>query len=72
MRLKDGATNIWENLLSGGNPKQLTHFTSGELFDYAWSPDGKDLFLARGEFGGDRSCSQIYIDSLYLRLALRK
>jgi hypothetical protein len=53
VRVKDGATNMWENLLSGGNPKQLTHFTSGELFDYAWSPDGKDLFLARGEFGGD-------------------
>jgi Tol biopolymer transport system component len=53
VRVKDGATNIWENLLSGGNPKQLTHFTSGELFDYAWSPDGKDPFLARGEFGGD-------------------
>ena len=53
LQVKDGTTNVWEVPFSGGNPKQLTHFTSGEVYDYGWSPDGKDLFLARGEFGGD-------------------
>jgi Tol biopolymer transport system component len=26
----NGASNIWEQLLSGLQPAQLTHFTSGE------------------------------------------
>src|SRR6267143_900601 len=34
---------------SGTGPtKQLTHFTSGEVWDYGWSPDGKFIALARG------------------------
>ena len=43
------ATNLWEQSLSGGNPKQLTYFNTGEIFDFAWSLDGKQLFLTRGQ-----------------------
>ncbi len=46
---RDRATNIWEQPLSGGNPVQLTHFTSGNMFAFAWSADGKQLAFSRGQ-----------------------
>jgi eukaryotic-like serine/threonine-protein kinase len=45
---RDRAGNLWEQPLTGGNPIQLTHFTSGEMFAFAWSPDGRQLALSRG------------------------
>jgi Tol biopolymer transport system component len=50
---KGGVTNIWELPLSGGEPRQVTHFTSGLIFDYAWEPGGKKLFVARGDLSSD-------------------
>jgi Tol biopolymer transport system component len=47
------ATNLWEQPLAGGPPKQVTNFTSGKIFDFNWSADGKQLLLARGETTGD-------------------
>jgi serine/threonine protein kinase/Tol biopolymer transport system component len=44
---RNGATNVWEQLLAGGEPRQVTNFTSGEIADFCWSRD--DLFLAKGE-----------------------
>lgn len=35
--------------MNGGPGKQLTHFTSLQILDYKWSPDGKTLGLIRGE-----------------------
>ena len=49
----NGATNIWEQPLAGGKPQQLTMFTSGRIFDFDWSPDGKRLLLTRGESTSD-------------------
>jgi Tol biopolymer transport system component/DNA-binding winged helix-turn-helix (wHTH) protein len=46
-------TNIWEQLLSGGPPHQLTKYTSGRIFDFNWSADGKQLLLSRGEVTSD-------------------
>jgi DNA-binding winged helix-turn-helix (wHTH) protein/Tol biopolymer transport system component len=46
---ENGATNIWEQPLDGGVRKQLTRFTSGLIFDFSWSLDGKQLFLAKGD-----------------------
>jgi Tol biopolymer transport system component/predicted Ser/Thr protein kinase len=43
-----GASNIWSQLLDGGRPKQLTEFTSGLIFNFAWSRDGRRLALSRG------------------------
>jgi DNA-binding winged helix-turn-helix (wHTH) protein/Tol biopolymer transport system component len=46
-------TNIWEQPLAGGRPKQITNFTSGSIFDFNWSQDGKRLFMSRGEVSSD-------------------
>jgi Tol biopolymer transport system component len=46
---RDRATNLWEQPLSGGKPVQLTRFTTDEMFDYAWSRDGKQLAFSRGQ-----------------------
>ena len=44
---RNGASNIWEQSLAGGPPQQLTKFTSGLIANFAWSRDGKQLFLTR-------------------------
>ena len=49
----NGATNLWEQPLAGGKPKQLTRYTSGKIFDFNWSADGKRLLLTRGESTSD-------------------
>jgi Tol biopolymer transport system component len=50
---RDGATNIWEQPLAGGEPNQLTKFTSGLIFDFNWSSDQTKLLLARGTISSD-------------------
>ncbi len=50
---RNGASNIWEQSLSGGQPHQITNFTSGLIFDFCWSLDGKQLLLARGNETSD-------------------
>jgi eukaryotic-like serine/threonine-protein kinase len=47
------AANIWEQPLTGGPRRQITNFTSGHIFDFDWSRDGKQLFLAKGEINSD-------------------
>jgi Tol biopolymer transport system component len=51
--MKDGASNIWERPLAGGRPKQLTKFNSGQIFNFNWTFDGKQLLLTRGETTSD-------------------
>jgi hypothetical protein len=55
--IRSGTQNLWSGLTGtcwceSGKPtgptKQLTHFTSGVIWDYGWSPDGKFIALARG------------------------
>lgn len=48
-----GVTNIWEQRMDGGPPKQFTKFTSGRIFDFDWSADGKQLLIARGDTTSD-------------------
>jgi len=48
-----GVDNLWGYPLSGGPGKQLTNFTSLQIRDYKWSPDGKTLGLVRGEAPAD-------------------
>jgi serine/threonine protein kinase len=47
------ATNIWQQPLDGGAPRQLTQFSDDEIFAFAWSPDGKQLALSRGRRKSD-------------------
>ncbi len=50
---RNGATNIWEQHLKGDNPRQVTHFNSGQIFDFSPSADGGHLLLTRGEVSSD-------------------
>ena len=50
---RNGATNLWEQPLTGDPPRQITTFASGRIFDFAWSRDGKQLLLARGNQSSD-------------------
>jgi serine/threonine protein kinase/Tol biopolymer transport system component len=45
---KNGASNVWEQPLSGGAPHPITNFSSGRIFGFAWTRDGKQLLLAKG------------------------
>jgi Tol biopolymer transport system component/tRNA A-37 threonylcarbamoyl transferase component Bud32 len=46
---RDGAGNIWEQPMSGGEPRQVTHFPAGEnIRGFSWSKDGKQLAVIRG------------------------
>jgi hypothetical protein len=47
------ATNVWEQSLAGGLPKQLTHFDSGEISDFSWSSDHQRLLMTRGVSNSD-------------------
>ena len=47
------AANIWEQPLAGGKPKQLTRFTTGQIFDFNWSLDHTRLLLTRGDVSSD-------------------
>jgi len=50
---RSGATNLWEQPLTGGDPHQVTRFASGRIFSFAWSRDGKQLLLSRGNESSD-------------------
>jgi DNA-binding winged helix-turn-helix (wHTH) protein len=50
---RNGATNLWEQPMAGGEPQQFTKFNSGRVFDFDWSTEGKQLLLARGETSSD-------------------
>jgi hypothetical protein len=41
-------SNIWSQSLSGGAPKQITHFTSDLMRSFDISHDGKQLVMNRG------------------------
>ena len=45
----NGASNIWEQSLSALKPKELTHFNSGEIFDFSWTADHEHLLMTRGQ-----------------------
>jgi serine/threonine protein kinase/Tol biopolymer transport system component len=42
---RSGVSNIWQQKLGGGPPKQITNFKSGLIFDFDWSRDGRQLAL---------------------------
>jgi len=49
----EGATNIIQQPLSGGPAHPITRYTSGQIFDFNWTPDGKRLLICRGETSTD-------------------
>ena len=50
---RSGSPNIWTDTRPGMPARQLTHFTSGKIWDFHWSPDGKYIALARGSDASD-------------------
>jgi eukaryotic-like serine/threonine-protein kinase len=50
---RNGVSNLWSQTLDGRPPKQVTNFTDGSIFNFAWSRDGSLLFLARGAVNSD-------------------
>jgi Tol biopolymer transport system component/DNA-binding winged helix-turn-helix (wHTH) protein len=50
---KSGVSNIWQQRLEGGPPKQITHFQSGLIFDFDWWRTGRQLALIRGSKSSD-------------------
>jgi eukaryotic-like serine/threonine-protein kinase len=51
---RSGVPNLWALPVFGkGTPEQLTHFTSGTIWNFQWSPDGNKLAIARGSNDSD-------------------
>jgi eukaryotic-like serine/threonine-protein kinase len=50
---QSGASNLWEQPITGGAAKQVTHFTEQRIFSFAWTHDGKTLAVARGSVSRD-------------------
>jgi len=51
--VRSGASNIWAIPIAGGLPRQLTHFPSGQVWNFAFSPDGKSIAIVRGSLSSD-------------------
>jgi DNA-binding winged helix-turn-helix (wHTH) protein/Tol biopolymer transport system component len=45
---RNGVSNIWRQPLTGGQPVQITRFSAGRIFSFAWSPDGRWLSFGSG------------------------
>ncbi len=50
---RGGVSNIWIQPLDGSAPHQLTDFRNDQIFDFAFSHDGKRLAVARGAESSD-------------------
>jgi Tol biopolymer transport system component len=50
---RGGVGNIWEQSLTGGPAKQITHFKGELVRDFGWSHDGKQLAVARGHLNSN-------------------
>jgi Tol biopolymer transport system component len=50
---RGGTPNIWRLPIDGSAPTPITDFRSGRILNFAWSADGKDLLIARGNTNND-------------------
>ncbi len=50
---QNSISNLWQQPLNGTAPTQVTSFTRHRLYDFAWSPDGKQLAVVRGRSNDD-------------------
>lgn len=50
---ENGVDNLWRQPLDGSPGKQLTSFTSEQIYDFHWSFDGKQLAIVRGHNDSD-------------------
>jgi eukaryotic-like serine/threonine-protein kinase len=47
-KTESGVSNIWSQPITGGMPKQISHFTSERIARFDLSQDGKQLVMSRG------------------------
>jgi len=45
---RNGARNVWEQRLDNSPMRPVTTFQSGDASTFAWSADGKQLYMSRG------------------------
>lgn len=45
---REGISNIWSQPVAGGPPQKITDFKSDQIFNFAWSPNGRELAYLRG------------------------
>ncbi len=50
--VRKGTPNIWSQPVDGGPPRQITDFTSGSIYSFAWSRSG-DLAVSLGASTSD-------------------
>jgi eukaryotic-like serine/threonine-protein kinase len=50
---ENGVANLWLQPLDGSPGHQVTHFKSGTLAEFNWSPDGKTLAILRTQTQSD-------------------
>jgi serine/threonine protein kinase/sugar lactone lactonase YvrE len=50
---RGGISNIWSQPIDGGPAKQVTSFTSDQIFAFDLAKDGKSMVLARGTVSND-------------------
>jgi serine/threonine protein kinase/Tol biopolymer transport system component len=46
--LRRGAANVWRQPVAGGMYQQVTKFSTPVMSSFAWSADGKNLYVVRG------------------------
>jgi hypothetical protein len=46
-------SNITRQPIDGSPPAQVTQFSTGRIFNFAYSPDGQQLALSRGSLDSD-------------------
>ncbi len=52
-QVKDNISNLWSQPISGGQPKQISDFKEGLIYDFDLSHDGKQFVISRGPFSRD-------------------
>jgi Tol biopolymer transport system component len=53
IRADNNVDNVWEQPLDGKPGRQVTHFTSEQIYSFKYSPDGKRLLVERGHVESD-------------------
>ncbi|MFN7946580.1 MAG: winged helix-turn-helix domain-containing protein [Blastocatellia bacterium] len=53
IRESNGVSNLWQQAIDGGDPFPLTSFTADLIFNFAFSPGGRQLALSRGTINSD-------------------
>jgi hypothetical protein len=51
--MRHGVMNIWEQPPDGGEPLELTDFTSGFILSFLWPSDHKRLLMTRGNISNN-------------------